>query len=37
MGIQHAVFFNVEPDPTLRCAKEGAKEMALFKPEKGAA
>ena len=25
MGIVHETFFNVAPDPTLACAKEGAK------------
>ena len=29
MGIVHASFFNVEPDPTLACAKEGAAQMYL--------
>ncbi|MBE5813222.1 MAG: bifunctional acetaldehyde-CoA/alcohol dehydrogenase [Clostridiales bacterium] len=33
MGIEHATFFNVEPDPTLACAKEGAKMMQDFKPD----
>ena len=33
MGIVHSTFFNVEPDPTLACAKEGAKIMAEFKPD----
>ena len=33
MGIQHATFFDVAPDPTLACAKEGAKQMAAFKPD----
>ncbi len=33
MGIVHASFFNVEPDPTLACAKEGAAQMAAFKPD----
>ena len=33
MGIEHATFFNVEPDPTLACAKEGTKMMAEFKPD----
>ena len=33
MGIEHTTFFNVEPDPTLRSAKDGAKEMVLFKPD----
>ena len=33
MGIVHQTFFNVAPDPTLACAKEGAKLMAAFKPD----
>ncbi|MBR4257070.1 MAG: aldehyde dehydrogenase family protein, partial [Clostridia bacterium] len=33
MGIEHSVFFNVAPDPTLACAKEGAKQMAAFRPD----
>ena len=33
MGIVHQTFFNVEPDPTLACAKEGAKQMSEFKPD----
>ena len=33
MGIVHTTFFDVEPDPTLACAKEGAKIMASFKPD----
>jgi len=33
MGIIHQTFFNVAPDPTLACAKEGAKMMAEFKPD----
>ena len=33
MGIAHATFFNVEPDPTLACAKAGAEEMRLFQPD----
>ena len=33
MGIAHACFFNVEPDPTLACAKEGAKAMNSFQPD----
>ncbi len=33
MGIQHASFFDVAPDPTLACAKEGAQQMAAFKPD----
>ena len=33
MGIQHATFFNVAPDPTLGCAKEGAAQMQAFRPD----
>ena len=33
MGIAHACFFNVEPDPTLACAKEGAQQMRAFEPD----
>ena len=33
MGIQHTTFFDVAPDPTLACAKEGAAQMAAFKPD----
>ena len=33
MGIQHATFFNVAPDPTLACAKEGAEQLKAFEPD----
>ena len=33
MGITHTTFFDVAPDPTLACAKEGAALMASFKPD----
>ncbi len=33
MGIAHTTFFNVQPDPTLANAKEGAARMAAFKPD----
>ena len=33
MGIVHETFFNVAPDPTLACAKEGAKLIDAFKPD----
>ena len=33
MGIVHETFFNVVPDPTLACAKEGAKLIDAFKPD----
>ena len=33
MGITHACFYNVAPDPTLACAKEGAAQMNAFAPD----
>lgn len=33
MGIMHHTFYDVAPDPTLACAKEGAKAMAAFQPD----
>ena len=33
LGIQHTCFFNVPNDPTLACAREGAAQMAAFKPD----
>lgn len=33
MGIVHTTFFDVQPDPTLRNAKNGAAQMAAFKPD----
>lgn len=33
MGIIHKTFSQVEPDPTLECARRGAKEMAAFEPD----
>ena len=33
LGIQHTTFFNVAPDPTLACAKEGADAMRAFAPD----
>ena len=33
MGIVHTTFYNVAPDPTLACAKEGAKAMTAFEPD----
>ena len=33
MGIVHTTFFDVAPDPTLACAKEGAKHMTAFEPD----
>lgn len=32
-GIQYKIFSDVEPDPTLRCARAGAAEMASFQPD----
>ena len=33
MGIAHTTFFNVAPDPTLACAKEGTAAMNAFQPD----
>lgn len=33
MGIKYTVFSDVEPDPTLASAKEGAKAMRAFEPD----
>ncbi len=33
MGIVHATFSDVAPDPTLGCARDGAKQMAAFAPD----
>ncbi|CZT55551.1 Aldehyde-alcohol dehydrogenase [Eubacteriaceae bacterium CHKCI005] len=33
MGITHTTFFDVEPDPTLACAKQGAEAMRDFGPD----
>ncbi len=33
LGIQHATFFDVAPDPTLSCAVAGAEQMRLFEPD----
>ena len=32
-GIQYKIFSDVEPDPTLRCARAGAVEMTAFNPD----
>ena len=32
-GIQYKIFSDVEPDPTLRCARAGAVEMTTFNPD----
>ena len=33
LGIIHTTFSHVAPDPSLACAKEGAAQMAAFKPD----
>lgn len=33
MGIAHTTFFDVAPDPTLACAREGAVQMTAFQPD----
>ncbi|MDR0669780.1 MAG: bifunctional acetaldehyde-CoA/alcohol dehydrogenase [Treponema sp.] len=33
LGIIHETFFDVEPDPTLACAAQGAARMNLFQPD----
>ena len=33
MGIVHTTFFDVAPDPTLACAKEGTAQMVAFQPD----
>ena len=33
MDMQYTVFFDVEPDPTLACAKAGASQMRSFNPD----
>ena len=33
MGIVHTTFYDVAPDPTLACAKEGAAAMRAFEPD----
>ncbi len=33
MGIRYTTFSDVAPDPSLACAKEGAKQMAAFEPD----
>lgn len=32
-GIQYKIFSDVEPDPTLRCARAGSAEMTSFQPD----
>ena len=33
LGIVHATYFDVAPDPTLACAKEGYAQMKAFEPD----
>ena len=33
MGLTTTTFYNVAPDPTLACAREGAQEMRAFQPD----
>ncbi|GHT66533.1 aldehyde-alcohol dehydrogenase [Spirochaetia bacterium] len=33
LGIAHDTFFDVEPDPTLACARLGAAQMTAFQPD----
>ena len=33
LGIEHSVYFDVEPDPTLSTARKGAAEMINFQPD----
>ena len=33
LGIEHTCFFDVPNDPTLACAREGARRMETFKPD----
>ncbi len=33
LGITHTAFYNVAPDPTLACAREGAEAMRAFQPD----
>jgi len=33
MGIAHTTFFDVQPNPTLKNAQDGAKQMAAFAPD----
>ena len=33
LGIRYSVFFDVEPDPTLKSAKLGAEQMRAFEPD----
>ena len=33
MGVTYSCFYDVEPDPTLECARQGARAMASFEPD----
>jgi acetaldehyde dehydrogenase/alcohol dehydrogenase len=33
MGIVHATYFDVEPNPTIETAQKGAEAMRVFKPD----
>ena len=33
LGVAHTEFYEVSPDPTLACAKEGARRMAAYEPD----
>lgn len=33
MGVMHTTYYDVMPDPTLACAKDGARQMASFRPD----
>jgi acetaldehyde dehydrogenase/alcohol dehydrogenase len=33
MGIQHATFFDVEPNPSIDTARAGAEAMRVFQPD----
>lgn len=33
MGIVHSSFWNVEPDPTIQCAREGLAQLKAFEPD----
>lgn len=33
MGIEHACFAEVAPDPTLQCARKGAEQLTAFQPD----
>ncbi|MBO7673569.1 MAG: bifunctional acetaldehyde-CoA/alcohol dehydrogenase [Atopobiaceae bacterium] len=33
MGIVHACFYDVAPDPTLQCAQDGLRQLSAFEPD----